>query len=67
MTTETDAERMLDKTLEDTFPASDALSTLPNPSVDSFVSREQLAGQDHAQHTSNEWDLDRSQHQRNCA
>ena len=38
MSTETDAERMLDKTLADTFPASDPLSTLPNPGFDSFGS-----------------------------
>jgi len=38
MSTETDAERMLDKTLADTFPASDPLSTLRNPAFDSFGS-----------------------------
>jgi hypothetical protein len=36
MSIETDAERMLDKTLADTFPASDPLSTLPNPAINSF-------------------------------
>jgi hypothetical protein len=30
-------EAALDKTLADTFPASDALSTLPNPDDDSLV------------------------------
>ncbi|HWG88017.1 MAG TPA: hypothetical protein VN679_09575 [Candidatus Acidoferrales bacterium] len=39
MSTETDAEKMLDKTLADTFPASDPLSTLPNPAFDSFGSQ----------------------------
>jgi hypothetical protein len=39
MSIETDAERMLDKTLADTFPASDPLSTLPNPAFDSFSSQ----------------------------
>lgn len=29
-------EKMLDKTLADSFPASDPLSSLPNPCVDSF-------------------------------
>jgi hypothetical protein len=29
-------EKMFDKTLADSFPASDALSSLPNPSEDSF-------------------------------
>lgn len=36
MITEKLAERMLDKTLADSFPASDPPSTLPNPSFDSF-------------------------------
>jgi hypothetical protein len=45
MSTETDAERMLDKTLADTFPASDPLSTLPNPGFDSFGS--QALGTEH--------------------
>jgi hypothetical protein len=39
MSIENDAERMLDKTLADTFPASDPLSTLPNPAFDSFGSQ----------------------------
>lgn len=39
---ETHAEQMLDKTLADTFPASDPLSTLPNPSFDSFDSPAQV-------------------------
>ncbi len=39
---ETNAEQMLDKTLADTFPASDPLSTLPNPSFDSFDSPAQI-------------------------
>jgi len=34
--TEKLVERMLDKTLADSFPASDPPSTLPNPSFDSF-------------------------------
>ena len=29
-------EKMLDKTIADSFPASDAPSSLPNPSEDSF-------------------------------
>jgi hypothetical protein len=29
-------EKMFDKTLADSFPASDALSSLPDPSEDSF-------------------------------
>jgi len=29
-------EKMLDKTIADSFPASDATSSLPNPSEDSF-------------------------------
>ena len=29
-------EKMLDKTLADSFPASDPLSTLPDPTEDSF-------------------------------
>jgi len=29
-------EKMFDKTLADSFPASDPLSSLPNPSEDSF-------------------------------
>ena len=29
-------ERMLDKTIADSFPASDPLSSIPNPSDDSF-------------------------------
>jgi hypothetical protein len=45
MSTETDAERMLDKTLADTFPASDPLSTLPNPAFGSFGS--QTLGTEH--------------------
>ena len=45
MSTETDAEKMLDKTLADTFPASDPLSTLPNPAFDSFGS--QTLGTEH--------------------
>jgi hypothetical protein len=45
MSIETDAERMLDKTLADTFPASDPLSTLPNPAFDSFGS--QTLGTEH--------------------
>lgn len=45
MSIETDAERMLDKTLADTFPASDPLSTLPNPAFDSFAS--QTLGTEH--------------------
>jgi hypothetical protein len=31
-------EKMLDKTLADSFPASDPLSTLPDPTEDSFFS-----------------------------
>lgn len=45
MSIESDAERMLDKTLADTFPASDPLSTLPNPAFDSFGS--QAPGTEH--------------------
>jgi hypothetical protein len=30
-------EKMLDKTLADSFPASDPPSTLPNPNEDSFA------------------------------
>ncbi|HEU5413359.1 MAG TPA: hypothetical protein VFW31_06360 [Candidatus Angelobacter sp.] len=45
MSIETDAERMLDKTLADTFPASDPLSTLQNPAFDSFSS--QTPGTEH--------------------
>lgn len=30
-------ERMLDKTIADSFPASDPPSSLPNPSEDSFA------------------------------
>jgi hypothetical protein len=40
MSKQLDAEKMLDKTLADSFPASDPLSTLPNPSFDSFESQE---------------------------
>ena len=40
MSTESYAERMLDKTLADSFPASDPPSALPNPSFDSFSSGE---------------------------
>ena len=40
MSTETATERMLDKTLADSFPASDPSSTLPNPSFDSFDSHD---------------------------
>jgi len=29
-------EKMLDKTIADTFPASDAPSSIPNPTEDSF-------------------------------
>jgi hypothetical protein len=36
------AERMLDKTLADSFPASDPPSTLPNPTFDSFSSHEEV-------------------------
>lgn len=32
-------EKMMDKTLADSFPASDPLSSLPNPGVDSFKAR----------------------------
>jgi hypothetical protein len=32
----------LDKTLEDSFPASDPLSTLPDPTYDSFADSEWL-------------------------
>jgi hypothetical protein len=39
---ETHSEQMLDKTLADTFPANDPLSTLPNPSFDSFDSPAQV-------------------------
>ena len=37
-------EKMLDKTLADSYPASDPPSTLPNPSVDSLcmISEEDL-------------------------
>ena len=52
MRTESHAEQMLDKTLADTFPASDPLSALPNPSFDSFTSGERAKEkdlQDHAQ------------------
>ncbi len=37
-------EKMLDKTLADSYPASDPPSTLPNPSVDSMclISEEDL-------------------------
>lgn len=32
-------EKMMDKTLADSFPASDPLSSLPNPGEDSFKTR----------------------------
>ncbi len=35
-------EKMLDKTLADTYPASDPLSSIPDPSSDSLVLDEQL-------------------------
>src|SRR5215831_5740806 len=36
-------EKMLDKTIADSFPASDAPSSLPNPSEDSFSRRHRKA------------------------
>jgi len=36
-------ERALDKTLADTFPASDPLSTIPNPSVPDPASEDSQA------------------------
>jgi hypothetical protein len=35
-------EATLDKTLADTFPASDAPSTLPNPDDDDVIARDPL-------------------------
>ncbi len=35
-------EKMLDTTLADTYPASDPLSSIPDPSSDSLVLDEQL-------------------------
>ena len=41
-------EKMLDKTLADSYPASDPPSTLPNPSVDSlYVSNSHPSSVDH--------------------
>ena len=40
MSTELVSEWMLDKTVADSFPASDPPSTLPNPSFDSFGARQ---------------------------
>ena len=50
MKTESHAEQMLDKTLADTFPASDPLSALPNPSFDSFASGERAKQKDLQDH-----------------
>jgi hypothetical protein len=37
-------ERMLDKTLEDTFPTSDPLSSIPNPSAEDSFAEESEPG-----------------------
>jgi hypothetical protein len=47
MSTEVVSERTLDKTMADSFPASDPPSTLPNPSFDSFFRQSTPASSPH--------------------
>jgi hypothetical protein len=66
MSNESYAEQTLDKTLADTFPASDPLSALPNPSFDSFSSGEPAKEKLLQDHT-DERDPLQSEPRRKCA